>query len=166
DNSSGLTTILHSDAGSLADALQPTDEEALRVLPAGPIPPNPAELLGSQKMRSIIEMLQLDADIVVFDSPPVRAVTDAAVLAPIVDATLLVIDSGHTRRATVRQGREALVRVGARLIGATLNRVASSEAEGYYGHVEPELGTTGTDPVAIATARGHTQAQGRHAPPF
>jgi capsular exopolysaccharide synthesis family protein len=162
DNTSGLTTLLRSDGNSVSEALQPTDESALRVLPAGPIPPNPAELLGSQKMRAIIESLKRDADIVVFDSPPVRAVTDAAVLAPIVDATLLVIDSGHTRRAAVRQGRAALVRVGARMIGATLNRVRSGETEAYYGHVPPAPAPD-ADPVAIATARGHTEPQGRHA---
>ena len=107
--------------------------------PSGrPHPPNPAELIGSQKMRAIIESLKQDADIVIFDSPPLRAVTDAAILAPVVDATLMIILAGRTRAGAVRLGREALARVGANVIGATLNGVKAGEREAYYGHAPAE----------------------------
>jgi succinoglycan biosynthesis transport protein ExoP len=161
ENEIGLTTILRSDAGSTINALRPTDEANLRVLTSGPIPPNPAELLGSKKMRTIIESLKQEADIVVFDSPPLRAVTDAAVLAPAVDATLLIIDAGRTRRAVVRQGREALVRVGARMIGATLNRVPVGDGEAYYGSAKPDLARDPGDQVAMAASGTRPEAQSR-----
>jgi non-specific protein-tyrosine kinase len=156
-NAIGLTTLLRSDLGAVMNALHPTDQPNLRILPAGPIPPNPAELLGSQKMRAIIESLKQDADIVIFDSPPLRAVTDAAILAPAVDATLLIILAGRTRGAAVRLGREALARVGAQVIGATLNRVRSGDGEAYYGSVESDTGlASAAASGAIATKDART----------
>lgn len=162
-NDIGLTTLLRANPGTVTRALQPTDQTNLSVLPSGPIPPNPAELLGSQRMRAIIESLKDDADIVVFDSPPLRAVTDAAVLAPVVDATLLIIDAGRTRRAAVRQGREALVRVGARMIGATLNRVRVSDGEAYYDQAQPDAGLDTAETVSVPAVGGGQEPHGRQA---
>jgi non-specific protein-tyrosine kinase len=151
-NEIGLTTLLRSDLGGSRDALQSTEQANLWILPAGPIPPNPAELLGSQKMRAIIENLKQNADIVIFDSPPLRAVTDAAILAPVVDATILIILAGRTRGAAVRLGREALARVGARVIGATLNRVGVGNVDAYHDYVDPDPGLSSAPAAgAIAT---------------
>ena len=151
----GLTSLLRSDVAGFKSVLKSTEQANLRILPAGPIPPNPAELIGSQKMRSIIESLKRDADILIFDSPPLRAVTDAAILAPAVDATLLIIQAGRTRGGAVRHGREALARVGAKVIGATLNGVRAGKEEAYYGYVLPDTGSTSTasaGPIATKDA--------------
>jgi polysaccharide biosynthesis transport protein len=135
-NTHGLTTLLRSDEVSLDAIAQTTEQANLRVLTTGPLPPNPAELLGSQRMRVILEQLRAGGDLVVFDSPPLQAVTDAAILGSFLDGTLLVIDAGHGRKRAVRQGREALARAGAKVLGAVLNRVpapARSDYGDYYG---------------------------------
>ena len=134
-NSSGLTTILRNSEANLDAIAHPTEQEGLRVLTTGPLPPNPAELLGSQRMRMVLERLQDAADLVVFDSPPLLAVTDAAVLSSFLDGTLLVIDAKRSRRRAVRPAKDALTRAGANVFGVVLNRVparAHSEYGGYH----------------------------------
>jgi succinoglycan biosynthesis transport protein ExoP len=135
-NAHGLTTLLRSDEVSLGAIAQATEQANLRVVTTGPLPPNPAELLGSQRMRAMLDRLTAAGDLLVFDSPPLQAVTDAAILSSFLDGTLLVIDAGHSRRRAVRLGREALGRAGANVIGAVLNRIparAHSDYAGYYG---------------------------------
>ncbi len=117
----GLTTMLLE--GDADPPLQTTAVPHLRVLASGPLPPNPAELLASERMAGVISRLAEHADLVLFDSPPVAAVSDAAVLAARVDGVLLVVDAGRTRRDTARQAKEQLERVGARLLGVVLNNV-------------------------------------------
>ncbi|MFB0534689.1 MAG: polysaccharide biosynthesis tyrosine autokinase, partial [Anaerolineae bacterium] len=97
-NKKGLTSVLLDGEPSLDGRLQTTQVENLRVLTSGPLPPNPSELLASQKMKSLIETLKGKADVVLFDSPPALVVTDAAVLAGQVDGVFLVADAGSTRR--------------------------------------------------------------------
>jgi capsular exopolysaccharide synthesis family protein len=105
----------------------------LRLMTAGTIPPNPADLLGSQRMKTLIEQLEKEADVVLFDTPPTLAVTDAAVLANSVDGVLLVTDAGRSKRAALRQATESLRRVNANLIGVIMNRAAPGES-GYYAY--------------------------------
>jgi len=126
-NKEGLTTTLLDGEPYLDSRLQATQVENLRVLTSGPLPPNPSELLGSQKMKSLIENLKEKADIVLFDSPPILAVTDAAVLARQVDGVLLVADAGHTRRELARQAKEDLLKVGANILGVVLNKLSPRE---------------------------------------
>ena len=105
------------------------------MLTTGPLPPNPAELLGSQRMRSLLEMLTSAYDLVIIDSPPVQAVTDSAILSSFVDGTLLAIDASRGRRRAVRDAGKTLERAGANVLGAVLNRVrARNQAEypSYY----------------------------------
>jgi polysaccharide biosynthesis transport protein len=146
-NTHGLTTLLRSDDVSLDAIAQVTEQDNLRVLTTGPLPPNPAELLGSQRMRAILERLKAGSDLVIFDSPPLQAVTDSAILSSFVDGTLFVIDAGHSRRGAIRQGREALAKAGANVLGAVLNRLparARSDYAPYYGgYFGPEQGTEG-----------------------
>ena len=98
-NNTGLTTALIANiAGSLDDILQDTGVTGLRVLTSGPLPPNAAELLGSTRMHELLVELHTRADVVVIDSPPVTALSDAAVLATQTDGVLLVLDAGKTRR--------------------------------------------------------------------
>jgi len=132
NNSRGLTTSLLQEGGTLDGHLQETGIENLRVLTSGPLPPNPSELLGSQRMRQLIAQLKEKADAVVFDSPPALAVTDAAVLGNEVDGVLLVLDSGQTRREVARRAWETLTSVGATVLGAAVNKLSERSASGYY----------------------------------
>jgi len=131
-NAHGLTTLLRSDEVSLDAIAHSTEQANLRVVTTGPLPPNPAELVGSQRMRTVLQRLQSAADLVVFDSPPLQVVTDSAILSSFVDGTLLVIDAAHSRRRTVRLAREALARAGANVVGAVLNRIPDRVHSGYY----------------------------------
>ena len=130
-NTSGLTSLLRTDEVGVDDVALETEQENLRVITTGPLPPNPAELLGSQRMRTILGRLAGVADLVVLDSPPLQAVTDAAILSAVTDGTLLVVDAGRTRRGAARNGREALAKSGARVLGAALNRISQRAAGDY-----------------------------------
>lgn len=134
-NGAGLTDLVHSDTIRVEDVLRPTDNPNLWVVTAGIVPPNPAELLGSGRMEVILERLRDSAEIIVFDTAPVGAVTDAAILAAKSDATLLVVQPFHTTERVVRRGREALAKVNARVIGTVLNNVPQgfTDAVAYYG---------------------------------
>jgi len=127
----GLTDLLLEEDPDIEGFLRPTEVEGLSLLPSGPLPPNPSELLSSPRMGQVIEDLKESADIVLFDSPPVLAVTDATVLATRVGGVLLVIDAGTTRSDAGRQGKEALAQVGANILGAVLNRQKAG-GRGYY----------------------------------
>lgn len=119
-NERGLTSaLLEQPDGPLP--VQETGVAGLRLLTSGPLPPRPADLLGSRRMGALIERLRSEADIVLFDTPPVVAVTDAAVLAPRVDGVLLVLQAGQTRRDRARQARQMLEKVKANIIGVVLN---------------------------------------------
>ncbi len=131
-NTYGLTTLIRSDVISLGQVIRTVDEPNLRVVTSGPLPPNPAELLGSNRMRTIIENLKTDADLVIFDTPPSAAVTDAAVLASLIDGTVLVVAAGATRRQAVRAVDEVLTRVGGRVIGVVFNRLRARGSEDTY----------------------------------
>ena len=87
-NDRGLTTLLRGDDATLESVLQGTEQAPLRLLTTGPLPPNPAELLGSQRMRTIVDRLVATGDLIIFDTPPLQAVTDAAILSSFVDGTL------------------------------------------------------------------------------
>ncbi|MFZ0217130.1 MAG: polysaccharide biosynthesis tyrosine autokinase [Candidatus Dormiibacterota bacterium] len=104
----------------------------LALLPSGPTPPNPSELLGSARTRAVLGQLQSEFEFVVLDTPPVNAVTDAAVLSSMVDGVILVIESGRTTYSTVLHAKQALDRVGAHVIGAVVNKLRPGGAQGYY----------------------------------
>ncbi len=132
-NNTGLTTaLLAGDSTSVEDYLQPTEIENLSVLTSGPVPPNPSELLGSHRMGHLIEALSNAADIVLFDSPPVLAVTDAVVLARQVDGILLVADAGHTREHALVGAVAELQKTGANVLGVALNRLDARRGGYYY----------------------------------
>jgi non-specific protein-tyrosine kinase len=127
----GLTNLLLDE--DARPALQQTEVEGLQLLSSGPLPPNPADLLGSQKIDKVIAALAAEADVVLFDAPPVIAVTDAAVLGAKVDGVLLVISAGKTRREHAERAREMLERANVRIVGAALtNAPQDSSIGGYY----------------------------------
>ncbi|MDN5293587.1 MAG: protein-tyrosine kinase [Eubacteriales bacterium] len=127
----GLTNVLVGNL-PIEEVLWPTAVPGLLLIPSGPLPPNPAELLGSQKMQNFIEQVSKMGDIVLFDTPPVIAVTDAALLASRVDGVLLVLRAGEVDRRMALQAKEALENARARIIGVVLNDVENSGGSGYY----------------------------------
>jgi non-specific protein-tyrosine kinase len=127
----GLTNLLLEEGNQ--QLMHETEVEGLQVLTSGPLPPNPADLLGSLKIDQIIADLVSKADIVLFDAPPVIAVTDATVLGSKVDGVLLVISAGKTRREHAARAKELLERANVRVIGAALtNAPKDSSIGGYY----------------------------------
>ena len=131
-NETGLTTMF-VDAKAMQDPpLKDVGVPNLLLLPSGPLPPNPAELLGSQRMDDALAALKGRADIVLFDAPPVIAVTDAVVLGTRVDGVLLVVGAGHTKREHAKRAREMLDKVKVRVIGVALTNVSPDAALGGY----------------------------------
>ncbi len=116
--------------------LRPVQVQGLRVLPSGELPPNPAELMGSQHMQRLLHELAQQVDVVLIDSPPVLPVADATALAKAVDGVLLVLEAGHTRRKAARQAVESLRQVGANLVGVVLNGVPTDRGSYYYSYHE------------------------------
>jgi len=132
-NDRGLTSIM-LDESDAALALQATQIERLRVLTSGPLPPNPSELLSSQRLDRIVKALADSSDLVLLDCPPIIAVTDAAILARKVDAVLLVVHAGKTRREHAARARQLLDKVNANVLGVVLNNAETdSSLYQYYG---------------------------------
>jgi capsular exopolysaccharide synthesis family protein len=130
ENLKGLSNTLIGEA-SLAHAVK-TDQEGLSIMTSGPIPPNPAELLGSKRMKQVIQVAVNTYDIVLIDSPPIIAVTDASVLAQNMDGVILVLAAGEVTREYAVQAKERLDKVGAKIIGTVLNKVDMKSKEQYY----------------------------------
>jgi non-specific protein-tyrosine kinase len=126
-NAYGLFTLLRSEEASFEQLVHATEQERLSVLTSGPLPPNPAELLRSERFRGILQRLRVAYDLVVIDSPPLEGVADATILASLTDATLLVVDAAHTHREAAAEGREALGNAGARVLGAVINRMSTPD---------------------------------------
>lgn len=127
----GLAEALRS--SFTPDLLQPVaGVPNLRLLAAGETVPNPAEVLGSQRMRQLFEQLRADADFVIFDTPPLLAVTDAQIVGHLVDGALLVINSQKTSAGAVHRALESLAQVNVPVMGAILNRMSSSGRSYYY----------------------------------
>ncbi|OGO43226.1 MAG: capsular biosynthesis protein [Chloroflexi bacterium RBG_16_57_9] len=128
----GLTTMILEESALNRPPLQSTSVPNLQVLTSGPLPPNPAELLSSQRMIDVIKALADQADVVLFDAPPVIAVTDAVVLAAKVDGVLLVVQAGRTRREHVEKAKALLDKVNARVVGSILTNVRADSSLQYY----------------------------------
>ena len=128
----GLTDVLIGRA-EVFDVIQPYGGTNMWVLGAGPIPPNPSELLGSTAMRGLLNNLASRFDYVVMDSPPILPVTDAVVLSSLVDGVIVVVGSGVVQRNQLTHALESLESVAARVLGLVLNRV-SQNSTGYGGY--------------------------------
>jgi non-specific protein-tyrosine kinase len=145
----GLTRWLTAKDSDPWDLIRDPGIDHLRVIPSGPIPSNPAELLSSPRLTELIEILEDNSDIVLIDSPPVLAVADAAILSTHVDGTILVADATKTHRSAAARAAQELQSVGARLLGTIYNGFdASSAAYGvsyYRGAYESHAGTDETE---------------------
>jgi capsular exopolysaccharide synthesis family protein len=128
----GLTTMLVDESTLNAPPLQETGVANLWLLPSGPLPPNPSDLLGSQRMEQAIATLKSRADIVIFDAPPIVSVTDGVVLGTKVDGVLLITSAGRTRREHTERAKELLERVHIRIVGSVLNNAPQGIALGGY----------------------------------
>jgi len=129
---SGLSNVLTGSA-SLEQTVIPSPVlPNLFILPAGSPPPNPAELLASSNMRDLLAELREQYDHIVVDTPPTLSVTDAVVLSPRADATILVIRSGQTTKQALRRARDILMQVNAHVAGVLLNAVDLTSPDYYY----------------------------------
>ncbi len=134
-NGLGVTTALLGIEGvALEQFLQPGPLPNLRVMTSGPLPPNAAEMLGSERMRSLIEAIGQQADLIIIDSPPASVLADTAVLSRQVDSVLLVLRAGHTNRDVVKRTVAALQQVQAHIVGVVLNRMPTRGHGYYYYH--------------------------------
>jgi polysaccharide biosynthesis transport protein len=160
----GLTSVL---AGTtpLEEAVQPVPEVPnLDILPSGPVPPFPTEMLGSEAMRALLARLLGMYDHVVIDSPPILSVTDGVILARLVDAVVLVIRHGKASKHIIGRARDLLVRSGAPMAGLVLNAVDlnSPEYYGYYGYSGYSYGTVDSDSWETqGAAAGKRDPEGR-----
>ncbi len=132
-NNIGVTNVLTGQY-SLDEAIQETNVEGLRILPSGPIPPNPAELLGSQKMKELVEQIENKADYIIYDGVPIIAVSDSVIMAQLVDGVLLVVSLGVTPRGVAVTSKEQLEQVGANILGVVANNIKEDSGYYYYYH--------------------------------
>ncbi|WP_136585337.1 polysaccharide biosynthesis tyrosine autokinase [Microbacterium hydrothermale] len=131
EGGAGLTDVLIGRA-EVNDVMLPWGGRSLYVLPAGKIPPNPSELLGSARMGTLITMFEKDFDVVLCDAPPLLPVTDAAILARVTSGALMVVSAGKTTRHQLTLATEALQTVGAKLAGFVMSMVPTRGPDSYY----------------------------------
>jgi len=153
DQSPGLSDLL-IDRVPLEDALQETGVDGLQVIASGPRPPAPAELLNSVRMQELIRQLSQLADLVIFDTPPCLAVTDAQVMSTKVDGVVLVLDVGEARKGDLRRAKGLLDQAHARTLGLVFNKVSRETSEEYDHYYNSSY----YDDVSI----GHTNGKREH----
>jgi len=152
-NDNGLSRLLAREVvdSEISSAIQHDEQSGLFVLTAGPLPPNPAELIGSDQMLRLLSALVEEFTHVVIDSPPVAAFTDGVLISSMVDAVLLVVQSGKSSRKVVVRARKLLTDVGARIVGVVLNKADTSahseySYNSYYSHYSYTAETTSAGP--------------------
>ena len=130
----GLSSILSSDTteAEMLELVKTDEATGLNVLTSGPIPPNPAELVGSDQMRRLMTALQSRYNYVVVDSPPISSFTDGVLIATMVDGVLLVVHGGKSSRHIVRRSKQLLSDVGSKVFGVVLNNVNLQSHDYYY----------------------------------
>lgn len=133
-NQSGLTFSLLQDKGALNGSLRATRVEDLQVMVSGELPPNPAELLDSNRIGQLLDELKGQVDIVIVDTPPCLVVTDAVALSKRADGVLLVVEAGKTRRSALEQSVKTLQQVGGQVLGVVLNKYSLRAHGGYYNY--------------------------------
>ncbi|WP_147534476.1 CpsD/CapB family tyrosine-protein kinase [Bacillus marasmi] len=131
ENIYGLTNVL-TKIKTLEEAISHTDVEHLDILTSGPIPPNPAELLGSKAMLEFLTTVEEKYDVILFDTPPILAVTDAQILANLCEGSVLVVASGKTEIEKVTKSKELLAQAKGKLLGAVLNNKKMDKSNYYY----------------------------------
>ena len=131
-NHIGLSSVL-SNQYSVEDVLRESYIDNLQLFTSGRIPPNPSEMIGSNRMKRLIEKLEDQYDVIMFDTPPVLAVTDALIVSSLCDGVLLVVNSGKVKKELVKKTKAALEHVNARILGAILNNIKNAAVPVGYG---------------------------------
>ncbi len=132
DNSKGLTSVL-TDQVKVEDALQEIDVKGLQILTSGPLPPNPAEILGSDSMKELTKTLRATGKRIIFDAPPVLPVADAMILSSYVDGIIFVISAAQTLKDMALRAKKHLETTNANILGVVLNNVDfARNGEHYY----------------------------------
>lgn len=134
NNEQGLTSLLTNADLKFNQVVQHSRDLNLYFLPSGPIPPNPSEILGSGRMTLLMQELGQYFDIVIYDAPPITAVTDPQILATKVDGVVMVVRQGYTRKEEVKKAKEALDNVNANILGYVINGKEVSDSAGYYSY--------------------------------
>jgi polysaccharide biosynthesis transport protein len=136
ENRAGLSSLLSSEIteDELLSVVNRYKDSNIHLLSSGPIPPNPAELLGSEQMRSLVERASNLFKYVIIDSPPITSFTDGVLISSLVDGVLLVVQGGKTSRQVVKRTRQMLHEIGAKVIGVVLNKIDLRSQEYYYYH--------------------------------
>src|ERR1700754_1550895 len=155
-NTKGLTTCLSGEK-DLDNLLQMCPKQPnLKILTSGPVPPNPAELIGSEEMRRLLSQLSERFAHIIIDSPPAISFTDASILSTMVDGVMLVVHGGRSSRAVVRRAKQQLLDVGAHIFGVVLNNVKAEASDyyysGYYSNYYSNEPDGGRDASASETA--------------
>jgi succinoglycan biosynthesis transport protein ExoP len=154
-NAKGLTNYLAGEPNT-DNLFQPYDKlPNLKIMPSGPVPPNPAELLSSDEMRKLLNTMSERFTHIIVDSPPAISFTDASILSTMTDGVMLVVHGGKSSRAVVRRAKQQLLDVGAHIYGVVLNNVKLEGSNSYYyygyyssyyeGDEDDALGAEGTD---------------------
>jgi capsular exopolysaccharide synthesis family protein len=133
-NSKGLSTLLSTELSEedIFDAIQYDEAAKLHMLTSGPIPPNPAELIGSEQMSILLKSLESKFTHVVVDSPPIASFTDGVLIASMVDGVILVVHAGKSSRQVVRRSKQLLSDVGSKIFGVVLNNANLKGQDNYY----------------------------------
>ncbi|HJE96896.1 MAG TPA: CpsD/CapB family tyrosine-protein kinase [Ligilactobacillus acidipiscis] len=132
-DSRGLTNYLTEKSFDINQIIYETSNKGLFVMPSGPIPPNPSELIGSHRMEHLIENLAKQVDMIIYDAPPLLSVTDSQILSTKVDGTIMVVRENVAEKEAVKKGTDLLKQVGANIVGSVLNDVKNT-GTGYYGY--------------------------------
>lgn len=132
-NNAGLTSVLTKQS-SLMEAVKIVEPLGLHVLTSGPIPPNPAELLSSRMMKELLDLAKMEYDVIIIDTPPVVAVTDAQIISNLCQGVVLVVSSGRTETDAAVKAKELLENTGTKILGVVLNnKEMKSNTYYYYG---------------------------------
>lgn len=154
-NRIGLSDYFIRAPEKMTGVVKKTKVNGLSIITSGSLPPNPSELLGSSRMQDVLRLLEKHFDMVLLDSPPLLAVTDALILAKSVDGVLLVVDPKKTKRGAIRQAIEQLQRLDARLLGVVLNNIKVKRSSYYYNrdyYYSKQYGRTSEDAAHMEAA--------------
>jgi capsular exopolysaccharide synthesis family protein len=157
----GLSTLLSAPDRTWEWAAQPTMLPNLTLIPAGPLPPNPADLLSLERMREVLVQMRQTFDVIVLDTPPILVVSDPLIVAAHVDGMILVSKASKTRLDALKRAAATLERGAIRLIGVIVNHQTGSSAQGYY---YAEYHSVGDPPKTGGRRRGRPEAPQLPAP--
>src|SRR5207302_3971763 len=156
----GLSNLIVQDMPESALFVPDNQVKELVILASGPTPPNPSELLGSAQMNALLARFRKHFDYVVIDTPPVNAVTDASVLAANMDAAILVVDTNKATYTGVQHAKQALDRVGAKVLGSVMNKMKAAGGRYYYSEYGYGYGSSapnGKAPPAASPAKAKAE---------